>query len=935
MFYQVRTPVHHSDLLRFFWFGKENEICEYRLKVHVFGATTSQSVCNYVLKQTASHESCTNEVSSSIKNNFYVDDYLKSCATIEKTIENVQGVKNTISEGGFELYSFVSNRKEVIEAICAENPSEENASLVGKLNEDSRALGVFWNTKRDTIGFNVNVSIDCNKIETKRSMLRILASVYDPLGIASPVLMVAKSFFQDSCRLKLDWDDPLPPRLLAAWDEWKIQVKSLENYEISRCMKLDNEVISTELHIFCDGSEKAYGAVAYCRHTYFDKSCSTSLICSKSRLTPLNNSTIKTVPRIELCAAKLASELSHKLLSELEYKIDRVRYWTDSITVMKYLKNESRRFHRFVSNKISFILNFTSSNDWFYVPTKMNPADIISRGSSPENLMNSELWNKGPTFLRSYEMEIPPQNIDTEIIDDNEVKVVLTTKIEEHLPLDTLMESSSTWVALKTKVAWFHRIKKFLRKEVRSHSPLSVDDFRVSEIIIFKYLQNKYFSNEMNCSRIGSNLPNSSPITNLSPFLDEHGVLRVGGRLENSSSPYNTKHPIILPPCSITDLFIKETHAMLGHMGRETVLNAIRKNYWIVRGNSSVRKIIKNCMTCRKVQSKPIVQQMAPLPASRVTGDSPPFTSVGCDFFGPFYVKQGRKEEKRYGVIFTCLASRAAHIEIAHSLSTDSFVNALRRFICRRGNVQEVLSDNGTNLKSGYKEIKKSIDEWNENAIHNFLRQRNISWKFNPPYSSHFSGIYEREIRTIRKVFGALLTEQPMKLSDENLNTLMCEIESTLNSIPLTEVTSDVHSAAAITPNDLLLLNSGCTYPPGIFNKGDVYAKRRWKQIQYLADVFWRRWSRQYLSSLQRRQKWSELERNIAIGDLVLVVDVNLPRNLWPLGRVHEVIRSRDGLVRSARVRISRFKSTEDNNGSDIVHRPIAKLVLLRAVEDL
>ena len=213
--------------------------------------------------------------------------------------------------------------------------------------------------------------------------------------------------------------------------------------------------------------------------------------------------------------------------------------------------------------------------------------------------------------------------------------------------------------------------------------------------------------------------------------------------------------------------------------------------------------------------------------------------------------------------------------------------------------------------------------------------QKKISWKFNPPYSSHFGGFFEREIRTVRKILFSILTSQNIRLSDENLCTVMCEIESIMNNRPLTEITSDPSDSDALTPNHLLLLNAGITLPPGLFKKSDCYLSRRWRQVQYLADMFWSKWRREYLVLLNQRQKWTNTERSLRPGDLVLVSDVALPRNQWPLGRVLRVHPDASGRVRSASVNISKFKNAKAKDFScSTVLRPITKLVFLKNFEE-
>ena len=240
-----------------------------------------------------------------------------------------------------------------------------------------------------------------------------------------------------------------------------------------------------------------------------------------------------------------------------------------------------------------------------------------------------------------------------------------------------------------------------------------------------------------------------------------------------------------------------------------------------------------------------------------------------------------------------------------------------------------MVSDNGTNLVGGDNELKRAITEWN-NTVPNWLKQRSIEWQFNVPTASQHGGAYEREIKTVKKVFHALLNSQNLRLTDENLSTLMCEVESILNERPLTEMTSDPTDTEALTPNHVLLLNAGITFPPGLFDENDTYIRRRWRQVQHLADCFWRRWRQEYLVLLQERSKWTRISPNIKINDLVLVSDVNLPRNNWPLGRVTSVNTDKNGLVRSARIIISRCRnSCITNFDTSVIERPIVKLIKL------
>ena len=309
---------------------------------------------------------------------------------------------------------------------------------------------------------------------------------------------------------------------------------------------------------------------------------------------------------------------------------------------------------------------------------------------------------------------------------------------------------------------------------------------------------------------------------------------------------------------------------------------------------------------------------MADLPATRLATNAPPFTNTGCDFFGPFEIKRGRSIVKRYGVIFTCLTTRAVHIEIADSLDTDSCINAIRRFISRRGPVRSITSDNGSNFISANAQLKASFQEINNEKISHLLIEQGIEWNFNPPTGSHFGGIWERLIRSIRKILNGLLKEQMVRLSDDSLQTLMCEVEYIMNNRPITKVSSDPSDLEALTPNHLLLGRATGVNVPGVFSPHDNYVRRRWRQVQYLSDLFWKRFVSEYMPLLQERQKWLTPRRNVQIGDIVLLVD-NTPRTSWALGRITDVLPDKRGIVRIAKVKT---KGT-------VLERPIDKLVMV------
>lgn len=347
------------------------------------------------------------------------------------------------------------------------------------------------------------------------------------------------------------------------------------------------------------------------------------------------------------------------------------------------------------------------------------------------------------------------------------------------------------------------------------------------------------------------------------------------------------------------------------------MLSELRQKFWIPSANTAIRKVIAKCVTCRRLHGQVGKQLMADLPQERVMPDDPPFTRVGADYFGPFEVKRGRTLLKKYGVIFTCLAIRAVHIELASSLDTDSCINAIRRFIARRGQVKEIRSDNGTNFVAANRELKAAIADWNTSEFQHLFHQHGIKWTFNPPTASHHGGAWERLIRSIRKVLNSTTREQI--LDEEGLHTVLCEAESIINSRPITRASSDPNDLEALTPNHLLLLKTTPSLPPGLFDQDDLYSRRRWRQVQYMSNLFWKRWTKEYLPQLQERQRWATSSRNFAEGDVVLLVDDCAPRNSWIMGKIIEAVSDKKGLVRRVRIKTK----------TNVLDRPITKICLL------
>ena len=743
---------------------------------------------------------------------------------------------------------------------------------------------------------------------TKRGVLSRLSMVFDPLGLVSPFVLRAKILVQRLWAMKLDWDQPLSGSELSEWNSWLAELHCLEQVEIPRCYKQAAEVSAAEsrcqLHVFCDASELAFGAVAYFRLSSADGGHSTCLVMSRTRLAPLKKLTIV---RLELQAAVLGVRLADVIKRETTYSIDETCYWTDSAVVLQFLQNESRRFHTFVSNRVAEIQHSSRPDEWHHVPGQLNPADACSRASSGQGLLESPLWWTGPKFLTHDCEEWPKDEVDAPLSAEHpEVKVqreaVFTTSVAEAPLLDRTQYSS--WQRYKRTVAWVMRFcwnarcAKSGGKRVRG--PLSASEVQAAEVFVLKESQELVFGQEKKMISSGGRLPSGSSLQHLSPYIDEQGLIRARGRLRHSPLPEASRHPVVVGDDDIIRLILTDAHRRVLHAGVEHTLSEVRLSYWIRKARSAVRKAIRGCAFCRNRRAQPQAPIMADLPASRFD-TSRPFTCVGIDYFGPLTIKKFRRTEKRYVLLVTCLSTRALHLELAASLDTADFLMALRRFMARRGRPKLILSDNGTNLVAGEKELRTCLEAWNQSQIVDELTQKHIEWRFNPPTASHMGGVWERLVASVKRSLRVVLGNQCV--DEDVLHTALLEVEFQVNSRPLTYVSSDIDDAEPLTPNHFLLGYPEAALPPGKFSDGDLCGRGKWKQSQALVNQLWRRWRKEYLPLLIERKKWLHMTRNFKEGDVVLMVEQSSPRGYWPLARVTEVVPSSDGTVRAVKVR--------------------------------
>ncbi|XP_054726309.1 uncharacterized protein LOC129236117 [Anastrepha obliqua] len=925
MFHQVQVREQDQNFMRFLWYEQNaNEPTTFVMTVMTFGATCSPSCAQYVKNKNA--EEFREEfpgASQCIIENHYVDDMLVSVDTEEEAIKLARDVRHVHAMGGFHIRNFLSNSSRVLAAL---NGSPTDALCLDFENEQptEKVLGMWWVTSSDHFAFRVSSKYKNSDLllsqrrPTKREVLSLVMTIYDPIGLIGFYVVYAKVILQEIWRAGCDWDDPIPDDQFAKWLRWIKLIPKIENLRIPRSyarVKFD-DTPKIELHTFVDASESSYAAVCYLRYSH-GNSIDCMMIASKTRVAPLK---LLSIPRLELKAALLGARLAKHIIESHSIHLDSSVYWSDSRTVLAWLYADHRRYKQFVAFRVSEILELTDVSEWRWVPTAANVADEATKWNGDPDFSNDSRWFSGPSFLYLPCDEWPvsngPQNISTEELRPQFIGA--HCRIPEQLLMVPKPERFSTWDRLLRATATTLYCARIWLSVVRDNQVLrsvaTTDDFRKAENFLWRKAQQDIFNDSIISLSVGKAVDKSSKIFKLSPYLDDDGVLRIDGRVKI----IGRTDPVLLPNNHhITNLIINHFHVKYHHVNSETVVNEIRQHFWILKLRIAVNRIRRSCQVCKNRSAQPRPPRMACLPTARIAQFCRPFSYVGVDYFGPLLVTVKRSTEKRYGVLFTCLTTRAVHLEVAYSLSTDSCILAVRNFMARRGSPLEIWSDNGTNFKGAERELKSAFTLVDQNRLTRTFTSAATNWHFIPPASPHMGGAWERLVRSVKDVLQQILTSNCP--NDEILHAALMEVEMTVNSRPLTYIPIDHEEEEALTPNHFLLGSSNGVKPIAEPVTEGVLMRRNWRTSQNLADAFWRRWVTEYLPTITRRTKWFEDVKAIKVGDIAYIVDPNNPRNSWPKGKVIGVRTSADGRVRSATLQTI----------CGIYERPAAKIAVL------
>lgn len=837
-------------------------------------------------------------------NSIYMDDIVFSLRSIDTAVVATQELINLFKGGQFDLVKWTSNSQTVLDHIPASHRNSEQFEFE---KMQVKILGLRWSQVNDRFEFHVTTP---DKTCTKRAILSTVARLWDIMGFVAPVVLFAKLLIKELWLLKIDWDESPPANVASVWDQFCAELSRLNELSIPRHIGVVDDCV-VRLIAFADASERAYGAVVYA-HIVCGSEIKVQLVCSKSKVSPVKPLSIA---RLELCAAELMSKLLRRVHDTYNprYNIEQVYAFTDSKVVLCWLNASPHRWQTFVANRVVRALENIPADRFFHVAGTDNPADCLSRGLMPSKLIDHPLWFCGPLWVQREPAEWPIFKIEDLKTDPApEEKVHVYTALannctEPRLLLLDLSVKVSSWSKLIRIIVYVCRFVRMLPR--RDSSAIVTSEVEFAERVLFKNVQTRHFADDIDNLSKGKGA--TSSLMKLCPFL-KNGLLLVGGRLSHSAESLNKKHPVVLPRHDrVVELLIDYYHRKHFHAGPEHLMSLLRERFWILSARSVIRHRIHKCNFCYKTKPRPLMSPiMSDLPASRVNQVAKAFVHTGCDYAGPITYtpmrSRGVKSRKGYICVFTCLTTRAIHIELATDLTTVSFLSALKRFLARRGPVSYMYSDNGTNFVGARGYLRDLYDFINkEYRPEETLVENRIEWKTIPPAAPHHGGCWESMVKCVKTHLFKTIGQQI--LSYEELVTVLAQIECILNSRPLTTLSSDPAEPTALTPAHFLHTAPLFSLPalPEI-GLSENQISQRHVLVDKLIQSFWKRWRREYLYKLQIREKWNKETHPIKEGTVVIVVNDNAPPLSWPLGVIQTVHPAKDGRIRVVTVRTAK-----------------------------
>lgn len=938
-FLQIGLQSSERDVTRFLWFAdneqpaSDSNIAVYRFCRVVFGIISSPFLLGATIQHHLAKQN--SEFADKLMSEIYVDNVISGADDEKSALLHYKESKRIFEEAGMNLQQFCSNSSALMSVI----PDEDRVRNSGGL----KVLGLSWDyADSDTLSI-AKASLDGKRGElTKRKVLKTAASVFDPLGFFQPVMFKAKRFLQRLWEIGYGWDECISDKLTNEWHELVAEMQLIFDHRIPRSIgSLKNDVT---LVVFCDASQNGYGACVYVIMREASKSRS-NLIFSKCRLTEGKNSRkLKnlTIPRLELLGMVIGVQIGTFCRDALRTD-PRIHVFSDSKCVLYWLRSgDCDSLKRFVYRRIDTIRQIPKC-EFRYVRTDENPADYLTKGKSVTDLKTDPLWWHGPAWLTQEVTQWPSdfpvtteETIAQAEVEKKRVPVFHTcTAVSQNLEnplsinpntvfsLNKLIRRTATclialkillWAKITVTIRARHSKLSEIFDSVANSLPVDSNTYSTALRMWLKQVQSANFGDVLKSLAESKRHP---LIHQLGLTIDSDGVLRSIGRLSNADVRSETRRPVVLPSkCRFTDLAILEAHIETGHGGVSHTLSHLRQKFWVPKGRSRVRAILSHCIVCRKYKSNSYyaLPEMPPWPVERVSR-SLPFQQVGLDYFGPIRVKVQNEVSKMWVCLFSCLVTRAIHLEPVTDYSSREFLNALIRFVSRRGRPKLIISDNAAQFRlvsilSERAWRRKPTDP----AVHEYCAKNGIQWRFITELAPWQGGHYERLVGVVKAVLKTAIGRRFLFWTD--LVTMLAETEAIVNSRPITYVGADDDIGSTLRPADFLtglpldVSSSNDDFSVAELSEGARVLANLWKQRKRYLDKLWRKWYDLYLLALrersdsQHRQKRGANEESPSVGEVVLLRDPDVPRGQWKLARVQKVIGNANGRPRTVEIKL-------------------------------
>ena len=902
----MTIAVDPSDqpFFRFLWRGPgSDQIKAFQMGRVTWGAASSGFLLAATVRR---HLEKSDPDSQALAGCLYADDFLQSFQDVQQATQFTDCIRRTLHTAGMSLAKWKTSSPLVSKHLLSTGVDAKDFDSAP--TEFLKVLGISWSPSEDVLRFTTPSLFDGPNpggTLTKRRVLSIVASIYDPLGWLTPYTLRGKRIIQRLWTGDLDWNQLVPEPIQKDLLAWMAEVRELRELRLTRQYTPHTQApVSRCLHMFGDASKTAYACVAFIENRYPDGSSAFSLVMSKSRLAPRDSPSL---PRLELLASLIAVRLAKFVTEQMSVEFERTFFYTDSSVAFHWATaTNPGNWRQFVCNRVQEIQAGSRPEDWFLVSGPKNISDLATRGISASTLVHTRGWWEGPDWLRLPLDRRPvsqPRNSEASLEPvHQEVRRVLSIVVAGE-PLLDLQNFSSAGRATRVLA----NVIKFCYLKCRRVLPGDHVLRCKAENTLLKWCQQKFLRGEIEAIRSGERVLSSSKLAAYKLFICEDGLLRIRTRLRAADAlTYDQQNPIVVPGESrLAKLLIVDAHRMNAHFGVNTILNYLRRRLWVIRGRQVVRAILRRCVTCRRRQGAHATQIEAPLPESRVTLREP-FAVSGVDFCGHFFTRQRGETFKSYVALFTCTATRAVHLEAVPSLTTPQTHLAIRRFLATYPACRRFISDNGKSFSKAATDLKRLFNAVKDPECLEILNGRSVDWSFNCPRASWHGGVFERLIGVLKSALAKTLGRN--LIGYEDFRTILCELAAVINDRPLTHVPAEADAPAALTPAHFV--RGGPHIPVAApflpidrlhgdeVVSGDDLRRGHDLKTKYFRDVSVR-WFREYLLMLRTAVTTrGEKARPIQIGDVCLLREDNQPRVRWRLVRILDAHKGRDGEVR-------------------------------------